>query len=73
MEMAAINKSKVTSLPLKETIIARTQTLLSIFSLFGRLFSRKSFGRAKNTEFEEKGSLSLRQRLDFYIETSTRL
>jgi len=27
---------------------------------------------AKNTEFEEKESLSLHKRLDFYIETSTR-
>jgi hypothetical protein len=70
--MAAINKIKVTSLLLTETIIARTQALLSQFSLFSCLISGKIFARAKKTEFEKKRSTPLDRCLDFYIETSTR-
>jgi hypothetical protein len=70
--MAAINKMEVTSLLLTETIIARTQALLSQVSLFGCLISEKSFARAKKTEFEKKRYKPLDQCLDFYIETSTR-
>jgi len=49
-KMAAINKIKVTSLLLTETIIAKVQALLFQFFLFGCLFSGKNFVRAKKTE-----------------------